>query len=103
MDGYYSGQNMNQEKPVRPHEVVMKNRKKIDITGVKLVESFDQEEFLLETVMGTLTIKGQDLKMRNLNIEDGLVSIEGFIFSYHYLDDHSKKEPGKSLLSKLFK
>lgn len=103
MDGYYSGQKTNQDMPIRPHEVVMKNRKTIDITGVKLVESFDQEEFLLETVMGFLTIKGQNLKMRNLNIEDGLVSIEGMIHSYHYLDDHSAKEPGKTFLSKLFR
>lgn len=102
MDGYYGSQKMNPEHPVRPHDVIMKGRKTVDITGVKHVESFDQEEFLLETVMGFLTIRGNQLKMRNLNIEEGLVSIEGVIHHMHYLDE-SSQHSGKGLLGKLFK
>lgn len=102
MDGYYGSQKMNHEQPDRPHDIVMKGRKTVDISGVKHVESFDQEEFLLETVMGFLTIKGTQLKMRNLNIEEGLVSIEGVIHHMSYLDD-SSHHPGKGFFGKLFK
>lgn len=38
--------------PVQEHDVIMRGRRLLDITGVKQVESFDNEEFLLETVMG---------------------------------------------------
>ena len=40
---------------------MMRGRRLLDITGVKQVESFDNEEFLLETVMGFLAIKGENL------------------------------------------
>lgn len=44
------------------HDVTMKGRKHLDISGVKHVESFDNEEFLLETVMGMLSVRGQNLQ-----------------------------------------
>ncbi|WLR41934.1 sporulation protein YabP [Bacillus carboniphilus] len=101
MSSYYD---MNpSQKPVTPeHDVVMKNRRLLDITGVKQVESFDNEEFLLETVMGVLVIRGQDLQMKNLDVEKGLVSIKGKVFDIQYLDDQ-QMEKAKGLFSKLFK
>ena len=50
------------------HDLVMKGRRLLDITGVKQVESFDNEEFLLETVMGFLSVRGQNLQMKNLDV-----------------------------------
>ncbi|MGX1902099.1 sporulation protein YabP [Thermolongibacillus altinsuensis] len=80
----------------------MRGRRLLDITGVKQVESFDNEEFLLETVMGFLSIKGQNLQMKNLDVDKGIVSIKGKIFEIIYLDEqHSEK--AKGFFSKLFK
>lgn len=101
MDPYYTASPMNKQ-PAQNHDVVMKDRKTIEITGVKHVESFDHEEFLLETVMGFLAIKGTRLKMKNLNVEQGIVAIEGKIFDISYLDDQDG-EPAKGFFSKLFK
>jgi sporulation protein YabP len=84
------------------HDVTMKGRRLLDITGVKQVESFDSEEFLLETVMGFLAIKGQNLQMKNLDVEKGLVSIKGKVFELEYLDDHHG-EKAKGFFSKLFR
>ncbi len=42
----------NQQNVSVEHDIIMRGRRVIDITGVKQVESFDSEEFLLETVMG---------------------------------------------------
>lgn len=92
-----SGKNVNQE-----HDVIMRGRKLLDITGVKQVDSFDNEEFLLETVMGFLAIRGQNLQMKNLDVEKGIVSIKGKVFDLVYLDEHNG-EKAKGFFSKLFR
>lgn len=87
---------------VQEHDVIMRGRRLLDITGVKQVESFDNEEFLLDTVMGFLAIKGQNLQMKNLDVDKGVVSIKGKIFDLVYLDDqHGDK--AKGFFSKLFR
>ncbi|TLS34981.1 sporulation protein YabP [Pseudalkalibacillus caeni] len=102
MDQYYDYGTMNQGKKAPDHDIVMRGRKSVEITGVKQVDSFDNEEFLLETVMGFLAIRGQHLKMKNLNVEQGHVSIEGKIIDMCYLE-HQDGEKAKGFFSKLFK
>ena len=100
MSQYYD---VNTTKSSVPeHDVIMRGRKLLDITGVKQVESFDNEEFLLETVMGFLAIKGQNLQMKNLDVEKGIVSIKGKIFDLVYLDEQYG-EKAKGFFSKLFR
>lgn len=90
-------------KHTRPeHDVVLKGRRQLEITGVKHVESFDHEEFLLLTTMGFLAIRGQQLKMKNLNVEQGSVLIDGKISDLAYLDEQDG-EKAKGFFSKLFK
>ena len=84
------------------HDVIMKGRKLLDITGVKQVESFDNEEFILETVMGFLSIRGQNLQMKNLDVEKGVVSIKGKVFDLVYVDDQSG-DKAKGFFSKIFR
>ncbi|GAK04880.1 forespore shell protein [Geomicrobium sp. JCM 19037] len=84
------------------HEVVMKGRKSLEISGVKEVQSFDSEEFLLETVMGFLSVRGQELHMKNLSVEEGLVSIVGKVDDLIYVDAGGAGKP-KGMLGKLFK
>lgn len=83
-------------------EIKMMNRKSLEISGVMNVESFDSEEFLLETECGFLTIRGNNLHMKNLNLEQGLVAIEGHVNEILYLDSHQQGR-SKGLLGKLFK
>jgi sporulation protein YabP len=102
MSQYYdTGQNPSKGGSVE-HDVVMRGRRLLDITGVRQVESFDNEEFLLETNMGFLAIKGQNLQMKNLDVDKGIVSIKGKIFDLVYLDEQSG-EKAKGFFSKLFK
>ncbi|GAB4072142.1 sporulation protein YabP [Barrientosiimonas marina] len=84
------------------HTVKMNNRKDLEITGVKEVDSFDNEEFLLETVMGYLIVRGQNLHMKNLDVSDGLVTIKGKVYELSYVDEH-QQEKAKGFFSKLFK
>lgn len=83
-------------------EVKMLNRKLLEITGVSNVESFDNEEFLLDTEFGFLAIRGQNLHIKNLSLEQGLVAIEGYVNSLAYLDPNAPTK-SKSFLGKLFK
>lgn len=85
------------------HSINVVERKNILITGVKKVDSFDNEEFLVETIMGYLVLKGEDLELVKLDTLQGTVTIKGFIKSFDYIDDNSKKEKEGSLITRLFK
>lgn len=102
MNQYYDNQSATTKGTVQEHDVIMRGRKLLDITGVKQVESFDNEEFLLDTVMGALAIRGQNLQMKNLDVDKGIVSIKGRIYDIIYLDEQ-QTEKAKGLFSKLFK
>ena len=73
------------------------------ISGVKKIESFDNEEFLMETTLGFLVIKGSELEIIKLDTYQGNVSIKGRVDSLMYLDENLKKDKDSSLLNKLFK
>ena len=96
---------MEKEKEINSfnHSINIIERKNILISGVKKVESFDKEEFLLETVMGYLALKGEELELVKLDTREGTVTIKGFIKSFDYLDDNTKKEKESSIISRLFK
>lgn len=85
------------------HVVSINERKNISITGVKKIDSFDDEEFLLETSMGYIVIKGENLEIIKLDTYQGNVSIKGKINSLNYMEDANKKVKEESMISKLFK
>lgn len=85
------------------HSISINERKNIMITGVKKIESFDDEEFLLETNMGFIVIKGEELEIVKLDTYQGNVSIKGKVNSLNYMDNSNKKQKEESMLSKLFK
>ncbi len=82
------------------HNITINERKNIIISGVKKIESFDNEEFLLETTMGNIVIKGSELEIIKLDTYQGTVSIKGTIISLTYADSVKKEE---GVFSKLFK
>lgn len=85
------------------HSVTLNERKNIMITGVKKIDSFDDEEFLLETNMGYIVIKGESLEIIKLDTYQGNVSIKGKINSLNYMENSNKKAKEESIMSKLFK
>lgn len=86
------------------HGITMAERKNIIVSGVKKIESFDSEEFLMETTLGFLVIKGSELEIIKLDTYQGNVSIKGRMDSLLYLDDiNIKKDKEGSFLNKLFK
>lgn len=84
------------------HNVSITGRRNIVISGVKKIESFDDKEFLLETVMGYMNIKGSELEIVKLDTFQGDVTIKGKIDSLVYLES-KKKNKEDSIFNKLFK
>ena len=75
-------------KPLqRPHNVIMEERKKLSVSGVENVESFDEAEIVLQTNKGTLTIRGSELHIGKLSVDTGEVNIEGKIGELQYEDE----------------
>ena len=85
------------------HGVSISERKSIIVTGVKKIESFDNEEFFMETTLGFLLIKGEDLEIIKLDTYQGNVSIKGRLDSMAYIEAGSKKDKENSIITKLFK
>ena len=84
------------------HSITITERKNLLITGVKKIENFDSEEFLLESNMGVILIKGSNLEIMKLDTHDGNVKIKGKINGFNYLDNKEKSKE-ESIISKLFK
>ena len=82
--------------------LILENRNKLSVSGVKDVLSFDDELVVMETDLGLLTIKGETLKINKLSIDTGDVIVEGEITNLGY-SNHSKKDADRSILSKIFK
>lgn len=86
------------------HTITLNERKNIVISGVKKIESFDNEEFLIETLLGFLVVKGEQLEIIKLDTYQGSVSIKGKINSFSYIDDNSKsKDKEDGIFNRLFK
>lgn len=85
------------------HSVSIAERSSINISGVNKIDSFDKEDFLLETVMGYMAIKGEELEMVKLDTIEGKVVIKGKINSLMYLENVKKKSKEDSLINRLFK
>lgn len=97
---------MDKEKEIRDynHVINLTDRKNISISGVKKVDSFDAEEFLIESVMGYIVLKGEGLEMLKLDTREGVVTIKGLVNSLNYVDDKvNKKQHENSIISRLFK
>ena len=82
--------------------LVLENRGKLSISGVLDVLSFDDQVVIVETELGLLTIKGEDLRINKLSIDTSEVVIEGDIYSMNYSEKEMDKKNG-SFLGKIFK
>ncbi len=67
--------------------VIIENRKKLNISGVKEISSFDDETILLDTALGKMTIKGEALHIESFNTNTGDLSATGKIFAVVYMSD----------------
>ena len=87
----------------KSHKITMTNRRMCFITGVKDVLSFDLQQVLLDTEQGMLTMKGEDLHVSRLSLDQGEVDVDGRIDSLVYSETNSYGQKGESLFARLFR
>ena len=82
--------------------LILENREKLNISGVLDVLNFDDQVVVVETELGLLNVKGDNLRINKLSLDTSEVIVEGDIYSLNYSDKSSDKKNG-SLLGKIFK
>ena len=73
------------------------------VTGIQDVVALDENQIVLDTDMGLLTVKGKGLHVSRLTLEKGEVDIEGMVDSLTYSSNDSYRKQGESLFARLFK
>ncbi len=84
------------------HNITINERQNLLISGITKIDSFDNEEFLLETSAGPLGVKGKDLEIIKLDTYEGTIMIKGIIDGLTYLDSGKTKKEN-SMITRLFK
>jgi sporulation protein YabP len=91
--------------PEAQHELTLTGRSRLSVTGVLQVISFDDGEILLETEMGTLMLRGENMNITHLDLTAGQIAVQGSVAAMEYREQRSKKikEKGKNILQRLIK
>ena len=83
--------------------LILENRKKLSVSGVNDVLSFDDQVVMIETELGLLTVKGENLRINKLSIDTSEVIVEGEISFLSYSDKELEKQKSGGFMSKIFK
>jgi len=94
---------MEEKTGTRPHRLLMQNRSALSISGIQDVVSFDENQVILDTDMGLLTMKGKDLHVSRLTLEKGEVDVDGTVDSLVYSSNEGYRKSGESLFARLFR
>ena len=78
--------------------ISLTDRTALELTGVEEVVSYDENNIVVTTYLGQLTLDGEGLNIVQLNLEEGIVSVEGRINALYYMEQREKK----TLLSRIF-
>ena len=96
--------NADEAKNRMTHQIALHARESLEVQGVTDVVSFDEQAVILNTVCGNMTVEGASLHIRVLNVEQGVVAMDGRVdsISYEDTDIHAKGEKG-GFFGKLFR
>jgi sporulation protein YabP len=83
------------------HNAILENRKKLVLTGVTDVDSFNDEEICLFTQLGELTVKGKNLHVNEMSVTSGDLTVDGDIWALVYGEKDRRKKV--SAVGKLFR
>lgn len=94
--------NENKQFENKAHSLSIQNREDAHLEGVLEVIRFDENEVLLETVCGTLSIDGDGLHLSEWNAERGSAVLEGRIDAVTYFNKkQDDAKPHTGLFGKL--
>ncbi len=73
------------------HALNLRDRRLMELTGVTKVESFDEHEIALSTQLGVLSVKGENLHIKHLDLENGDLQLDGTILTLSYQQESRRK------------
>ncbi len=92
---------LNSQGIRKNHNAILENRKRLLLSGVTDVDSFNENQMLLFTELGELLIRGKNLHINEMNVETGDFSVEGDIWALIYGDKDKNKK--LNFIKKIFK
>lgn len=84
-------------QPAMPQNIILEGRKKLSVSGVEDIDSFDESSAVIFTNLGLIEVKGSDIHMNKLNLESGEIVLEGNFDSFVYPDENAGKQRKKFL------
>ena len=94
--------NLNTQSNGTLQNVILENREKLSISGVSDVLSFDDQIVILETQLGLLTVKGENLRINKLSLDTEEVIIDGEIYNLGYSEKYNIQKSG-GIFNKIFR
>lgn len=83
--------------PARLHALHLEGREKLSVIGVTDVSGFDENTVLLQTELGELCVRGEELHIERIDLDAGVLELRGRVQELSY------DEPTRGgLLSRLF-
>ena len=84
------------------HRVTLTNKNDLFIEGVKSIQSFDSNEFFIETIMGYMLIKGKGLTLGKMDNDNEELTIKGEVNAMEYISA-GKEKGNTNFFKKIFK
>ena len=94
--------NINNQSNTTLQNIILENREKLSISGVLDVLSFDDQIVILETQLGLLSVKGENLRINKLSLDTEEVIIDGEIYNLGYSEKDSTQKSG-GIFNKIFR
>ncbi|WP_371376597.1 sporulation protein YabP [Sporomusa aerivorans] len=91
---------IDNKTPKWRHQLMLIDREELTVDGVVSLGSYDEKEIVMETEQGVLTIKGEGLNIKQLNLEQGNIIIEGTVKGINYEEEMRQR---KGLLDRFLK
>ena len=81
---------MAEEKKIpTQHNIIMEGRKRLTISGVTDIDSFDEQTVVLFVETGELEIRGEGLHLNRIDVDTGELNLESErIDALSYADNH---------------
>ena len=85
----------------RQQNLVVESRERLFISGVTDIESFDEEQVLVKTVLGDMLVYGKGFNVKRLDVESGDLELVGYVISITYREKQQRQKGG--LLKRIFR
>lgn len=77
----------NKPKEAVQQTVLLENRARLAVTGVREVRSFDEVSVSAATDLGEFLVRGAELRVTGFTVETGDLTVEGKIDAFGYRTD----------------